>query len=289
MLEEIGAQDNYLDCSKLSVGARYKKVCYVHNVRSGTDVYNSGFYTFFIKDKNATVVPARLFNVKDFVEKGFDAIYLKNKPVTIEFIAQVYNKRWSFVLDDIQLYQGDFDYSVFVGTVPAIDTAKLEKVYKVIDSNYECPAIYQTMSLQSICQGRRGGPLLVYNNVTSNLLQYCKLNSVVPADLLKVFDVCYRVFIDLEQEKQKLDVISCSAELNLLQKVYYEYKDNDLYEIMLDTLNAIIHGDKPKHLYANLICNELKSVMQNLELCYVYDSLVSGGSANVKGADLLRY
>lgn len=43
-------------------------------VKAGVSVLGSGYYTFYIKDMRANVVPARLFNISSFKESGLDAI-----------------------------------------------------------------------------------------------------------------------------------------------------------------------------------------------------------------------
>jgi len=95
MLTKITDDGLYLDVAQLSVGCDYKKVCLVRDVKSGMTVYQDGYYTFYVKDCNANIIAARLFNPKDFLEDGFDAMYLKGKPVQMEFTAQIYNGSWS--------------------------------------------------------------------------------------------------------------------------------------------------------------------------------------------------
>ena len=54
-----------LDINTLEDGKEYDKVCYLLNYKAGLPKLDKGFYTFYVKDKNANVVAARMFDIKD--------------------------------------------------------------------------------------------------------------------------------------------------------------------------------------------------------------------------------
>ncbi|MBS6773478.1 MAG: hypothetical protein KH239_00005 [Eubacterium sp.] len=87
-----------LDINTLEDGKEYDKVCYLLNYKAGLTKQDKGFYTFYVKDKNANVVAARMFDIKDYVDEGFTAMLMKSKAVKISFVAQIWNGSWSLVV-----------------------------------------------------------------------------------------------------------------------------------------------------------------------------------------------
>ena len=108
-----------LDIREFVDGKTFKRLAFVQKVKSGVSVYETGYYTFYVKDVNGNVLAARLFNVKNFIESGFTASLYKNKPVIMEFSSQIYNGQWSLVVDKIDLWTGDFPFARFRGSVDA--------------------------------------------------------------------------------------------------------------------------------------------------------------------------
>ena len=63
-------ESGYLRFSDLVEGMAYSKIAYVLNSNAGISKTNSGFAKFFLKDVDANVLSAYLFDVKDFVFSG---------------------------------------------------------------------------------------------------------------------------------------------------------------------------------------------------------------------------
>ena len=73
-----------LDIKELQDGFEYEKICYLLNYKAGVTQQEKGFYTFYVKDKNANVIAARMFDPKDYVNTGFTAMLMKSKAVKIK-------------------------------------------------------------------------------------------------------------------------------------------------------------------------------------------------------------
>ena len=118
-----------LDINTLEDGKEYDKICYLLNYKAGLTKQDKGFYTFYVKDKNANVVAARMFDIKDYVDEGFTAMLMKSKAVKISFVAQIWNGSWSLVVKNIEIWNGNFSYENYIGKAEySVDA--LEAVYE---------------------------------------------------------------------------------------------------------------------------------------------------------------
>lgn len=157
-----------LDIRKLIEGNSYDVLAYVNNVKSGITVNETGYYSFYVKDCNGNIIPARLFNVAEFYEAGFSANSLKNKPVKLSCIAQIVYGQWSLLVKEISEWTGDFDYKSFKGFVE-YDEKYLTDEFSQTGSFL--PVNFCTKGLASICDGKCGGFALYLALYLRNFMQ----------------------------------------------------------------------------------------------------------------------
>ena len=159
-----------LDINTLEDGKEYDKICYLLNYKAGLTKQDKGFYTFYVKDKNANVVAARMFDIKDYVDEGFTAMLMKSKAVKISFVAQIWNGSWSLVVKTIEIWNGNFSYENYIGKAEySVDA--LEAVYESLFSQAINPEYYSEF-FPSLCGGRIGGFFSVLEKSFTQLYLY---------------------------------------------------------------------------------------------------------------------
>lgn len=57
-----------LDIREFVDGKTFKRLAFVQKVKSGVSVYETGYYTFYVKDVNGNVLAARLFIFKNTIK-----------------------------------------------------------------------------------------------------------------------------------------------------------------------------------------------------------------------------
>lgn len=288
MLNRVSSTDN-LNVNDLRDNEQGTKVCLVLNVRAGMSVYEKGYYTFFVKDECGNILPARLFNVKDFKDKGFDALYFKGKPVKLEFLAQRFNNQWSLLIDNISIHTGEFDYSKFYGKLSEIN---LDGVYKIINStltDYVIPEKYKTKSYMTLYGGRTGGALHLYVNLIRGLLIYKDLPSVVLEELIGAATIAYEVYISFLEKKDDFEIISNKEIFDILSVADMRFCKYNFCNVSLDIARSLLGLTKPQHLYSHLVVNTLNNIIQGVNLIYENSLLPLGSGITIGSDQLLRY
>lgn len=279
MLTKITDDGLYLDVAQLSVGCDYKKVCLVRDVKSGMTVYQDGYYTFYVKDCNANIIAARLFNPKDFLEDGFDAMYLKGKPVQMEFTAQIYNGSWSCIVHSISVYTGDFDFARFYGIAPAVDYEFLNKVY----SHPVTPNFYSGKRLSAFCDGRVDGVAKIFESATRILMNYA---GVIDSDrLFKDFNKAFDGYVRYKQQEENFGLATAEDVVKLLQPLLLE----DDSGIIIEAFYALIGMQEPKNLYAHAIADAVGMAIKMFHLIYLEKAMPCGSTLQFDGGILVKY
>ena len=284
-----GDNAKYLDVSELADGVHFDRLAYVTDSRAGTTKMGSGYFTFYVKDRNANVVRAQLFDVKDYVEKGFIAKTLVNKPVSMRFLAQIYNGQWSLIIENIQIWDGDFDFASFRGSV-VCDGTKLKAIAaKIMGASYQIPHEYSIISLANICDGRCGGYLKLMDATMHTLTNYKDLPCIDMTGLLETFFYAMEAFYNYNLKLNKFPIIPSNEIFDILNMIEMKVRDNPYHLEIADACRSILGVSKPQHIYAHLICNAVKECMDMFSLVYTNAGLAKGSLTQVGGAELLRY
>ena len=143
----------YLDMNGIPEAVAVDRLAYVHDVSLGNTKYGDGFITFFLKDCNAKIVTARLFNVADAMMSGMSIAGFKHKPVQLRCVAQEFNGSLSLIIDGvsgISVYDGEFDFDRFIGRVNS-DLTEVEAAGVEVDS------AWKRIPVEGIADGKLGG------------------------------------------------------------------------------------------------------------------------------------
>lgn len=284
---------DYLDIANLEENITYTKVCYVTDTKSGITKIGNGFFTFYVKDVNANIIPARLFSVEDYARLGFTANALKNKPVKIRFMAQKYNGSWSLIVESIDGWDGTFAYEKFIGKVecePLTLSAFLKLTYGD-DSNTINPVIsgYRMSSLSSICGGRIGGFLLLAEHAASNLLNYCNFNSVNKDELINIFVIAIDSYFSYLTKVEEANIVSLNDVMSIVNIVFNKYKDTPYSDELIDTVRSLLGMGEPQHLYSHLITKTVQDLIATYDMLYMYDSMPYGAVKSFENRTLIKY
>lgn len=278
MLTKITDSGEYLNITQLKEGQEYKKLCYVSDVRAGITVYQDGYYTFYVRDYDGNTVAARMFQVKDFEEAGFDAMYLKGKPAEITFTAQIYNGAWSCLLHNISVFSGEFDFRRFRGVAPDTDDAFLREVY-----GKDVWSQYRSKTLSRFCDGRVGGVTKIFEICTKTLYGFSDM--VDKKRLLSCFQKAFHFLVLYEENKEEFGIVTGRHVAQLLQPML----DDEDSDCLVDTCYAVIGMKRADNLYTHLITRALDSAMEASRLIYLERALPYGSTVQVNGGTLTKY
>lgn len=284
---------NYLDMRKIPELKPVTRLAYVHDVNVGTTKYDSGFVKFYLKDCNADVVTAILFDVENFMMSGINAAAFKHKAVEFKCVAQEFRGRLSLVIDSrdgIKVYNGPFEYEKFIGRVDysltMLESACCEcGEWDGIDTNE-----WLRCSIDELGRGRTGafGRLveLAYSSIAPVVNS---LNKKESDEMLSAFVVTSDYYFRYLRQKQNTDVIGTLGIYKFLSQVSQRYSESDSKLVFLDCLSAVAGSDKPKHLYAHLIKNAFDNARLTMQMQLQFTSMPLGTKAYVGGVELSKY
>lgn len=270
----------YLDLAELEDGKDFSRVCLVKNVRYGTSVLGKGYYTFYLQDVNANTITARLFDITEFSDSGYTATYLKNKPVTIYFTAQIYEGSWSLILQNIRLYSGEFDYQIFRGIAPSVNIEWLKNIYSGIS---EIPEYYRTKCIPEFCGGRSGGALKVLESATRVLEGYKEL-----VDFEKLLRVCSRAFTVYVKYLMKKMEFSSVSDADVVRLLQVELGTSEETEV-INTCYALLGFRTANNIYAHLVKQAIETVMEAYDMLYFESTMPRGISTFYRGKEIIKY
>lgn len=281
-----------LDLTKLTEFQEVECVAYVQNGYSGVTKFQKGYATFILKDCNANVVRATLFDVENFMRSGLDIAMFKRKPVLIHAAVQNFNNSMSLVLSEthpVVLYTGEFDYSKFIGKLH-FNKDYIEDVgRRIFGTDYNFPTKMQTVSLDNVGQGRVGAFGKVFEMVMTSLLTMQDVPGVEFEELMWVFFHAMDNYLDAVTAEQKVDILDGLNSYSVIEKVNLLYKNDDHRLLMVDTIRALMGFANPSHLIAHLIFKSYKNAVQALELSLTNSNLPLMAKTKVGGDDLLKY
>lgn len=283
----------YLDLPTLEVGQEYVKVGYLYNVKAGTSVMQSGYYTLYFKDLKGNVVVGRLFNVTDFEHTGLDILALKNKAVEFQFRVDVYNGSPSLIVSKISIYTGMFDYASFIGKVDRIDEKFIwcETTFRKLldDNSYSLPQEYKTKSIASIYDGRCGGYVKVLEIVLSNIIAYQDVVGVDIYALGRIFRTVHEEYFKYLDKVNELDFVTNSLKFQTINRIRLSNGRTDETIIAEDVLGALIGLNEPESINSVILVDIIKSSLNKLSLASIYNSMIVGASKKVGDVVLLKY
>lgn len=277
-----------LNLDSLIVGEEVDCVAYVMSVDLRMAKTEKGFAVFYLKDENANVVVARLFDVADYMNSGSTALAFEGKPIRFCAKVQEFGGSISLVINGavgVTLYTGDFDYKRFIGTVSS-DLAMAEQLYTKLFYGDQLPvALYQNFGIKFLAQGRIGAFARLLEITLGSVLSAAELPGVDLEKLAKVFFLVMKEYYSI--------LITYETQGHLVRMLLYKNYAGvaamcgDLSVFVIDTLQAMFEGKKPQSLYANIITEWLTSSLHMLNLVYGASTIPNGAKSRVFLTDFL--
>ena len=286
-------ESGYLRFSDLVEGMAYSKIAYVLNSNAGISKTNSGFAKFFLKDVDANVLSAYLFDVKDFVFSGLKISQFKGKAVRVNFVPQVFNGGYSLIIDGktgIQEYTGEFDRKRFVGEIKYSTHTVMELGALVFGKEWELPPEYRAGIFVDIGHGRAGAFLKMAEIAADTLVAY---NTVFNKDdfivLLKVFFAVLETEYKVLTCKQNSELLEDVSIFSVFESLNKKYREDVHFNIILDAVKCVCGYGGGKSIYSHLVTGAVRQAKSGVDLVLVNNSLIVGAVAKTGGVDLLKY
>ena len=286
-----GDEVKYLDFKKFSDGDKIIALAYVNEVRAGYSVKETGYFTFYVKDINAVSIACRLFSIDDFIAKGFDALYFKHKPVRIKAKVQNYYGSWSLIVEDIQIWTGDFDYERVIGKME-IEPEFNSALYFVQDKFPECSNVFDAIkgglnsSIASICDGKKGGPAALFSFVIKELWTISIVNC---KEAIKVWIYMYLTFIEYEYKRNQFSILTHKEKLEIINSKSFMYENDPLADVIANACYSVIGLSKPDNYYSVLLTRMIEQYDFVYNLGRTYEKLPQGSTANFRGNEVIKY
>lgn len=285
--------DKYLRLSDLVEGVPGSKAAYVLDSDARVSRTNSGFAKFFLKDVDANVISAFLFDVKDFVFSGLKLSQFKGKAVMIHFVPQVFNGRYSLIINGklgIEEYKGEFDRKRFVGEIKYFAGTVIKLGKQVFGEDWELPAEYKICSFDSVGQGKTGAFIKMLEIAANTLVGYkTMLDGSDFGVLLKVFfavaEAEYKV-LGCRQDTEVLEDVSVFAVFESLSR---KYREDEYFHIILDAIKGVCGYGGGRSLYSHLVLNAIECAKHSIDLVLSNNTLITGAVASVGDVELLKY
>ena len=265
-----------LDIKELQDGFEYEKICYLLNYKAGVTQQEKGFYTFYVKDKNANVIAARMFDPKDYVNTGFTAMLMKSKAVKIKFMAQIWNGSWSLIVNDIEAWSGEFNYEDYVGKAEYSADA-LEAVYSNLFSQALNPEYYSEF-FPDLCDGRIGGFISVLEKSFTQLYSF-KIKSLNVKDLHQIFFIVMDAYFNFLKLKKQYGIVPSQKIFEIVNSIHFQYSDSAYLNEITDTVLSLTGLAQPQHIYSHLICGVVNQTKELLTLIYKNQTMPNGSTA----------
>lgn len=286
IIKPLNSDSLDLDITQLEDGSEYEKICYLFNYKSGITKFDKGFYTFYVKDVNGNMLPAQLFNLEDYVNEGFKALLMKDKPVKIRFISQIYNGSWSLIIREIESWDGEFDYAKYLGVAEYVSDVVEDKYKQLFNKNISPE--YYSQYFPEICDGRVGGFISLLEKSFMKLYSY-SYKDLDCENLLKCFFISIDAYFNYLKLKKTCSVVATNEMLDILDSIKFEYGDYSYLKEVLDTSMCLFGIVKPQHIYSHLICDIVMQTNEHLSLIYKNRILPFGSSINTDGRILIKY
>lgn len=279
---------NYLDSTKLIENNDYECVAFVVNSSAGVTKRESGYFTFYLKSVDNTILTAQLFNIDNFIEKGFGAKYLLHKPVKVKFTAQIYYGRWSLILKDIQLWEGEFDRSLFLGKLN-IDLSEIirwtQKTGVTVPYNeWECT------SFAELADGNAGAFAALACTTISHLETYNNLWGIDYIALAEVALCSLKALFNYYKLKEEFPIVLRTKVLEILSRISAENAHSPNLAVINDSCASIVGLGEPQHLYSNLVNRCINATIKDMKLIYLYKGMPLGAATKAfDDVELVKY
>ena len=284
----VDSPDEYLrvsDFNKLDV---IKKICYVIDYKSGVSVINKGYYRLMIKTSDGVVVPAVLFNVTDFINKGLDVAGMKGKFVYISGNPEIYNGSYSLQVSEVEIcpISKVTDPSVFLGKIENLDEMfdDVKTLCTKVNPNFTIPVIWKSRSYPEISGGQVGGYVKFVWQWMYSVSIYADSYGLELQKILSDVIVYYSKYLD---RKNLLSLVTDMDKLEILRKI--PQSDSSKSAILVDCLQSVLEIGKPNHLFAHIILNTFKLCKDIDFKGEMWKSIPSGGVKSLKDGYLKRY
>lgn len=280
----------FLIVKDLKVGKKYTKIAYLSNVSLGTQKNEYSFATFYLKDYEGNLITAKLFNVADAMLSGVNMTLMRKHPVELTFVVQEFNGI-SLVIDGatgINVWEGDFPYAQFLGTVD-VDVSTLVGVGQKVIPGFEINALMKTASLDGIAQGRAGGFLKVFDMALAQMCGYNNMVGINFDDLIFVFYNTMELYFEVLMQRQKLNNFDDMLDYEILHNARVKFLNDERMMPIINSLRALISNTKPAGIEDFIIKHAVETAVTTLNAAYQLNVTPVGIHINVGGVSLLKY
>lgn len=277
-----------LNIRTLTEGLETTAICLVTRVTAGLTKIEKGFFTFYVKDVNANVIAARMFDIADYIKNGFKAKAFENKPVKITFIPQIFNGSWSLIVKEITRYGGDFDYESFRGVIK-VNTALIENKYELVFPGESLNPEYTTVSFCSICSGKCGGFIKLISAVARSLENYDNIDGITDRDKYKVFFFTVKAYYALLKKKEEFEIINQTDLFNVLLNIEQETVGDPMHSQIMDSCRAVLGFGEPQHILSHIINDLIQSENYTFALIEKNNSLAKGATIRIDDKTLVSF
>lgn len=286
--------DEYLDITKLEEGRTYTKVAYVHNTSFGMSQSMSGFVRFFLKDCNAKVIVARLFDVEDFMFSGAKQKQFKGRLVEITFVVQVFNGTLSLVIDGskgVQLVEREVDMSLFRGKVP-FDKSFLDAVTSKLGyDDGKIPEKWLTESFENLGEGRTGAFAALASATIAMTVSLPWLEKKQIQEIMRYGYLTFSGYFDILTSRKKQLLPDDSAVFVRVMNTLaakYNLKPDEM-SIVGNCVGSLVNTSKPVHYYAHCIKKAYLYNESMLEYDLALDTIPAGCSTSIRNEQLANF
>lgn len=284
---KVGESEVLLTSNSLSNINISEKISYVLSVKSDISALEKGFFRFTLKLANGGTVFAYLFDIKDFISKGFTAFSLKGKFVKISGATGHVGDLTTIVLNSIEVVMpSDVPNrgKEFIGEVNDVNSTfeELKSVAERVD--VYLPVYMCTNGYSSVYNGSIGGLTKLASNVMYNIMVHCE-SEEEQSSILKVFFkslISYTSFLD---RLDKTEIITYGDKIELLKSLP---SNDDVDFIVIDTVSSLIGLSSPEHLYSHIINECFKQSLNVMKLRQKWDQLPGGGVLKLEDGGVIK-
>lgn len=295
-LNENTCEIPLLDVSCLAEGQNIECLAYVQSCNVKSNRLGQPFVTFYLKDRNAIVIAARLF---DAGENAKFAQAFARHPVHLFAQVQIYNGSYSLIINGdsgISIYNGTFDYTRFIGQYE-VDLSGAENIYTQVMGEAMPSELYVNLSVDFLGSGKVGAFAKIYDMALASISFIDNVPGINMTELYKVFFcVMHKYFLILERYNK----IGPLERLKLYEEYSTVHFDANLDLQIVDTLRGLVENTKPLHLYSHIINGAVNQANKTLQLIENNSVLVPGtkmslfltdlfGERAIGGVDLFKY
>lgn len=281
----------YLDFKQFNDGDKIKALAYVNEVRASYSVKETGYFTFYVKDINAVTIACRMFDIDGFIDKGFNALYLKHKPVLIKAKVQNYYGTWSLIVEDIEIWTGDFDYENVIGKMDI--EAEFSSVFSTLQNAFpEDKSTFDAIkggldsSIATICDGKKGGPAALFSFVFRELWSNSVINYM---DCIRVWIYMYLTYIEYEYKKNQFSILTHKEKLNIINSKCCWYENDRLADIISNACYSVVGLSSPDNYYSVLLTKLIEQYDFVYNLGKTFEKLPQGSTVNFRGNEITKY